>query len=236
VDRETGLRALRQSNFKILIQKLKHFQPKGSRLLDVGSAHGWFLDSANEYFDALGIEPDKAIFETSSAQGKTVRFGYFPEVLLTNERFDVIVFNDVIEHIQDIGSILKSCYKHLNMGGLLLLNLPSSRGIFYWTAKLLCRFGIYTPFERLWQKDMPSPHIHYFHKYNLYQLVSQNFIEMESGTLASFCFNGLFTRISYVKANNRIIRCALYCIIMMLYPFLKILPKDIMYSIYKRKD
>lgn len=235
--REDGLRILRQKNFEILVKELKDLKPiQGTRLLDVGAAHGWFLDIANKHFKVLGIEPDKAIFEQSSAQGRSMRFGYFPDALLANECFDVIIFNDVIEHVPNILEVLQSCYERLNAGGVLLLNLPSSHGIFYRIAKALCYFGIYGPFERLWQKNMPSPHVHYFHKNNLHELVKQYFNEIKIGTLSSFCFNGLFTRISYAKTNHIAIRYVLYCVIIILYPLLKILPDDIMYSIYKRKE
>lgn len=136
--RETGLRALRQSNFEKLVEVIRqHWPTAGGRLLDVGAAHGWFLDAAENNFQVLGIEPDNQVFNAARKLGKPIRQGYFPEALHEGELFDIIVFNDVIEHIPDIHSILEACRERLTPGGLLVLNLPSSKGIFYRLAKLL---------------------------------------------------------------------------------------------------
>jgi len=50
---------------------------------------------------------------------------------------------------------------------VLVLNLPTSGGSLYRVAKLLCRFGAKGFFERLWQRNLPSPHLHYFDDRNL---------------------------------------------------------------------
>ena len=57
--REKGLRALRVSNFKKLLISIKSLKPDGGRLLDVGCGHGWFLETANNDFTVLGVEPDR---------------------------------------------------------------------------------------------------------------------------------------------------------------------------------
>lgn len=234
--REKALYALRLSNFNILVNKLKELQTnKSARLLDVGAAHGWFLDAASRYFDVMGIEPDELVFAAAKSQGRSIRFGYFPEALFADEKFNIIVFNDVIEHVPDIQMVLTACHDRLNAGGLLLLNLPSSRGIFYRAAKFLHRMGIRSYFDRLWQRDMPSPHIHYFNSDNLKRIVSQcGFTEVCHGALPSLRLKGLFTRISYTGNYNIVTRCALYCIITATLPLLKLLPDDIIYSIYKK--
>lgn len=165
--RETGLRDLRISNFKKLLTSIKSLKPNGGRLIDVGCAHGWFLETVINDFDILGLEPDKNVFDATSRRGLPVRMGYFPDALNESEKFDVIVFNDVIEHIPDIENTLASCHQRLNEDGLLVLNLPSSNGIFYRLSKIFCYFGYSNFFERLWQKDLPSPHLHYFNLANL---------------------------------------------------------------------
>jgi len=128
--RETGLRTIRNTNFKKLLNRISIFTKGHKKLLDVGCAHGWFLEIAKNQFDVLGIEPDKVIFNQTAKTGLSIRLGYFPEVLNSEEKFDIIIFNDVIEHIPDIQSVLNSCHKHLNKNGLLVLNLPNSKGIF----------------------------------------------------------------------------------------------------------
>lgn len=234
--RETGLRELRVSNFKKLLATIVSLKPSGGRLLDVGCAHGWFLDTAKSEFEVLGLEPDKHVFDNTFGRGLPVRMGYFPDALDESDKFDVIVFNDVIEHIADIKGILASCREHLHQDGLLVLNLPSSKGVFYRLSKIFCRFNLFGFFERLWQKDLPSPHLHYFNLSNLSSLLENNGFEMKAkGDLSTLGLNGLYTRISYTGKASVLARIFIYISVAMFLPVLKILPSDIVYVISKRK-
>ena len=51
--RETGLRELRKSNFTIIAENIKSFKPNGGSLLDVGCAHGWFIETVGDDFEVL---------------------------------------------------------------------------------------------------------------------------------------------------------------------------------------
>lgn len=234
--RETGLRELRVRNFKELLTNIVSLKPSGGRLLDVGCAHGWFLDIAKNDFDVLGLEPDKRIFEATSSRGLPVRMGYFPDALEENEKFDVIVFNDVIEHIPDIQRILSTCHQRLIKDGLIVLNLPSSRGMFYRLSKIFCRLGFAGFFERLWQKELPSPHLHYFNLPNLSTLLMNNGFNVRAkGSLPTLRLDGLFTRISYTGNLSLVARLIVYAGVALFLPILKILPSDIVYVVSTRK-
>ena len=233
--REIGLRDLRISNFEKLLAGINSLKPTGGRLLDVGCAHGWFLEVAKSDFDVTGLEPDKNVFNSTVKLGLPVRMGYFPDALSENEKFDVIVFNDVFEHIPDIDHILACCHQRLNDGGLLVINLPNSGGIFYRLSKIFCRFGLTSFFERLWQKDLPSPHLHYFNLPNLIGLLKNKGFEVEiKGSLSTLRLSGLYTRVSYTGNHSLIARVIIYAITALSLPFLKILPSDIIYVVSKR--
>jgi len=235
--RENGLRALRVKNFNSLLSRIKSCTKTGGSLLEVGCAHGWFLDVAKDDFDAQGIEPDQAVFNLVSQRHPTVRCGFFPDVLQEHERFDVIVFNDVIEHIPAIESIVKQCHQHLNPGGLLVLNLPSSNGVFYKLSRVLTRLSMPGSFERLWQKGLPSPHLHYFNPQNLGELIARNgFEQQDQGELPTLALDGLYKRISYTGDQGLLTRAFIYSAVALALPILKILPSDIIYSISKRKN
>ncbi|KTD82763.1 class I SAM-dependent methyltransferase [Legionella waltersii] len=237
IHRENGLRELRVKNFKNLVKKIKKLTSENSRaLLDVGCAHGWFLEAAKNDFKVLGLEPDTNIFELTSQNKFTVRNGFFPDEIKENERFDVITFNDVFEHIPNIKDILTSCNKYLNDKGLLVLNLPSSRGVFYKLSKWFCKIGFLGFFERLWQKDLPSPHLHYFNKSNLIQLLRKNgFQIIKSGSMPAIRFSGLYSRINYTGNYNIVLKILIYLGVLCLLPFLLILPKDAIYVIASPK-
>lgn len=107
--------------------------------------------------DELEREVGLKSLRQENLRGLPVRPGYFPDALTPDESFDAIVFNDVIEHIPDIASALDACNARLSENGLLVLNLPNSRGFFYRLSKIFARLGWRNPFNRLWQKDLPSP-------------------------------------------------------------------------------
>lgn len=171
--RGDALRSLRQSNFKQVLERIGAIKmaTKG-RLLDVGCAHGWFLQQAKaDGYDASGIEPDPRIAAQAQLTGCAVKVGFFPDVLAPEECYDVIIFNDVFEHLPDPKKCLSACFKHLHAGGLLVINLPSSRGIFFKIARLLNNVGRAGPWLRMWQAGFPSPHLFYFNNENLKQMV-----------------------------------------------------------------
>lgn len=235
--REAALKAIRLENFRAIVQYAKrHVRQGGRSLLDVGSAHGWFLEAAREHFEVLGVEPDAAVGARAAARGLPVRAGFFPDVLKDTERFDAIVFNDVIEHIPDIRSALGACGRHLNDEGILILNLPSSRGFFYRFSKLVARLGWRMPFERLWQKDMPSPHVHYFSAGNLEKLVAgQGFELVDCAELPALRAKGLRERLSYAGKVHPLSLWLQYIAVMGAIPVLRAFPSDIIVCIFRKK-
>ena len=236
-DREIALKGLRQENFRAIVARTSALAaPGATTLLDVGSAHGWFLEEARARFAVLGIEPDTAVGEKAAARGLPVRSGYFPDALASGEQFDVIVFNDVIEHIPDIHGAVRACHERLSDGGILVLNLPSSRGFFYRLSRLFARVGLPGPFERMWQKDLPSPHVHYFNEANLATLVGRHdFTLLQSFTLPSLRASGLMERLSFVGKVSKPVLYAQYFGALCVIPLLRVFPSDIMVAIFRKK-
>jgi SAM-dependent methyltransferase len=236
-DREIALRALRQDNFRAIVARASALAaPSATALLDVGSAHGWFLEEASARFKVLGIEPDAAVGEKAAARGLPVRYGYFPSALHGGEQFDVIVFNDVIEHIPDIDGAVEACSEHLAADGILVLNLPSSRGFFYRLSKLFVHLGWRGPFERMWQKDLPSPHVHYFDDANLTGLVGRHgFNLVQSFPLPSLRTSGLIERLRFVGKVSKPMLYTQYLAAMCVIPVLRLFPSDIMVSVFRKR-
>ena len=236
-ERETGLKALRLENFKAIVAMAeRHAPPGGRKLLDVGSAHGWFLETARERFDVLGVEPDAIVGSRAAARGLPIRAGFFPDVLKEGERFDVIVFNDVIEHIPDIRGALAACQERLTPNGILILNLPNSRGFFYRLSKLIARLGWRAPFDRLWQKGLPSPHVHYFDSGNLAKLVGTHGFDMvHSAELPALRAKGLLERLRCAGNISPVSLYTQYAAIMAAIPVLSAFPSDIIVCVFRKK-
>lgn len=235
-NREQGLKTLRVQNFQTLLTRIQAFKKRGC-LLEVGSAHGWFLELARPDFEVTGIEPDHRILNDLGDKTLSVRCGFFPQALNEHETFDVIVFNDVIEHIENIRFILDMCHRHLNEQGVLVLNLPNSKGFFYSLAKTMAKRSIHGPFDRLWQKGFPSPHVHYFHPANLDALLDQQgFSTREFGRLPTLVTKGLYARISLDKGLGSLTKSMLYIAVLLSLPVIRLLPGDIFYIIAERRS
>jgi SAM-dependent methyltransferase len=236
IARENALRSLREHNFNLLAGWLKETSNSNGKptLLDVGSAHGWFLQKVKEDFDAQGIEPDQAMADFAIKKGLNVRKGYFPAVLDHHEKFDFIIFNDVLEHIPDVKNIVKSCSDYLKDDGILVINVPDTRGVFYKASKFLKKLGMAGSFDRMWQVGLPSPHLYYFDKNSISKIAAQaGFKIVKEHSLNSIALNGLFDRINYA-GGNKLMNYLLGIAIFISSPALKIMHSDISVWFFKK--
>jgi SAM-dependent methyltransferase len=198
-------------------------------LLDVGCAHGWFLDrAARDGYDTVGIEPDQAVCARTRARGLDVRKGFFPDAVEPDEKFDLIAFNDVLEHIPDIASTLRACAEHLAPGGRVIVNAPSRRGALYRIATLLARAGRDGAFDRMWQLGFPSPHVHYLDTASLAAIAADHGFALEQTMrLPSVSARGMFSRIRYSGDVGLLKAVGLTVLMTLAVPLLRVLPSDI---------
>lgn len=198
--RVRGLAAVRDANVRLTLDLLARDRPlSGLRLLDVGCAYGWFLlEAGRRGVRGTGIEPDAGIAEVARRQGLDVRTGYFPEALEPSETFDLVAFNDVLEHVADLDGTLEACRRTLAPGGLLVVSAPSSEGALYRLAVALRRLGMRPPLSRLWQEGFPSPHLSYFSPGSLDRLMAKHGLGLRSRRrLRTLACRGLRERVGF---------------------------------------
>ncbi len=233
--RENALEGLRQRNFATILDALDRVRPARGRLLDVGSAHGWFLRAAvRRGWSAVGIEPDPEIAGRAGEGGAEVRVGAFPEALQPGDKFDVVAFNDVFEHLPDVHAALRAAARALAPGGLLIVNLPDARGAFHRVARALSRLGLHGPLERLWQKGFASPHLSYFTAPLLQRLAGQHRFRRVGGSrLPAVAFRGLWSRLRYDRSASVAASAVVYAGTCALLPILGLLPPDISFGMFE---
>ncbi len=234
--REAGLAHLRRRNNEGLLGRLRAFGPPGNRLLDVGSGPGFLLAQApNAGFEAQGIEPDPNVLEASRRYGTNVRQGFFPSILEADEAFDVIVFNDVLEHLPDLRRTLEASAQHLSPRGILCLNCPDKGGFFFRVAAIADRLGLPGPYERLWQRGLPSPHVWYFTPALLNQAAATaGLTPIGSMRLETIELRGLWSRIRLDPSVSIVAALAAYAFCIGLSPLLKLLPSDARACFYRK--
>jgi SAM-dependent methyltransferase len=237
--RQRGLAAVRAANIRLTLDLVGRDRPlQGLRLLDVGCAYGWFLlEARRSGLAGVGIEPDPDIAEAARREGLDVRTGYFPDAVGPAETFDIVSFNDVLEHLADLGGILESCRSILAPGGLLVVVAPSSEGVLYRTAMVLARLGVRAPLGRLWQEGFPSPHLSYFSPGSLDRLVARHgFHPHGRRRLRTFSCRGLKDRIGF-DSRHRVQPLVTAALLMAAAPAVNfLLPADQLLSVYRRGD
>ena len=202
LSRQTGLRALRAENDARIVGEIARYAT--GRLLDVGSAYGWFLEEARRAgFEAVGVEPDVDVAATCVSRGLDVRTGFFPDVMTPDDEFDVVCFNDTLEHLPDVRATLRIVHNMLAPNGLVAINIPVQDGPIYRTARRLAKAGIDGPFRRMWQFGFSSPHIWYFSRASLLQtLMRHGFAPVRAVWLPSVSLAGIGHRVGYGGASR----------------------------------
>lgn len=234
-----SLEGLRVKNFGLILQQLK--QQKSSSalsILDIGCASGLFMRVAHSQgFKVTGIEPNQQLYALTQKHGLKVTHDYFPPKAKLDEKFDVIIFNDVFEHIPDVHTILNSCVEYLNKDGVLILNLPNAEGLIFRFSRLLARLGMLGPWNRLWQVMFRTPHLHYFSFSALNKLVDQHGFIATKGKqdIATIEVTGLWSRLSVNRSASALFKnSVLYLGTLVLYPFILFAEKDTFFVIYQR--
>ena len=237
--RLNALRQLRKANFDRILDVLSNLTSSELlSLLEVGYGDGWFLlAAADRGYKTLGLEPDPVIARNAKDKGLDVIEGYFPDALPRQAQFDLIVFNDVFEHLPDPQSAVQACFTSLRPGGMLVLNLPNSKGIFFHIARVLSFLGFSAPLDRMWQRGFPSPHISYFHPQALASLLIRfGFTEIYRGNLSSLSQKGLWGRLTFYRGLSRLYSVFLFPIFYLLAPLLKLFPADISLQVFRKES
>lgn len=232
------LDSLRIRNFDFILNQLKNHERIPGRLLEVGCGAGLFLDLAEKHgYTAKGIEAYPAMANSGIGRGRDIQIGMFPHCLMENELFGAIVFNDVFEHLPEVNEILAHCHRHLAHGGLLVINLPNSRGLFYQIANAAARIGYYAPWDRLWQRMFFTPHLHYFSPTSLESISNKaGFISTtKCMRLESVTIRGLWGRIKADKKTTTLQRLITWCGTITLSKLTPFFPSDCIFQVFSKR-
>ena len=112
---------------------------RGARVLDVGCAYGGFLVAASEAGARVlaGIDVNEELLKLARLQladyRKSATLDRFditaPDVVDKLGRFDVILCNDVLEHVVDPEAASAHLAELLDRGGSLFLQIPNGKSV-----------------------------------------------------------------------------------------------------------
>lgn len=104
---------------------------KNAKILDIGCGMGHFLNflEIEGYKNYLGVDLSEENIEFCKKNKFNVkRANIFYQLKNTSETYDVIVMNDIIEHLEkpEILNLLKLILERLNPGGRLIIKAPNA--------------------------------------------------------------------------------------------------------------
>lgn len=115
--------------FKNIFQKrakiISKFKDRG-KVLEVGASTGLFLSLMKDMgWEVLGIEPSGKSSAVAIKRDIPMLNTTFELANLKSESFDVIIFNHVLEHMEDPLSALKKTKKILKNEGIVFVDVPN---------------------------------------------------------------------------------------------------------------
>lgn len=149
------------------------FIPENSKVLDIGCGYGHFLTylKQKKSCDCTGLEFNDQAINTGRANGITMYKEFIQEHAVNNaEKYDVVCFFQVLEHISEIDSFMAAAVKTLKKGGKLLICVPNNNPYYY-------------SFDKYHTLNMPPHHMSIWDKHSLtelskiYQLKVDSFVE-----------------------------------------------------------
>ncbi len=151
---------------KILTTIKKTFKDNKIKILDFGCGSGFYLYELKKrgYNDSLGIDFNEEVIsaakEVYGINAEKLDLNY---LLINNYKFDLILLNQVLEHVDEPLELLKNLHKLLNKDGILFISVPN---INYFKIRKKIRNSV------LPSGNYPPHHISFFNVHSLKYILS----------------------------------------------------------------
>lgn len=116
--------------FDNLFKSLKPYINKitSGKVLDVGCAYGFMLERFPDSFDKFGVDVSEYAINIAKNRLPSVAFtvsNVEDSLPFQKESFDIIICNDVLEHLENPAVALENIKRVLKKGGILYINTPN---------------------------------------------------------------------------------------------------------------
>lgn len=160
------------------------------RVIEIGCGTGVFSTVLNEGAEYWGVEPEINSFKIACELNKKGKFfnGFFSEIEneIPNNYFDVVICNDVIEHIPDYLGFLESIKGKMEKDAVLIASVPNVRYIFNLYELLVKKDWEYKDFGIL-----DRTHYRFFTKKSIIRTFDAAGFEIEILDGLNSCFSSL---------------------------------------------
>jgi len=134
--------------FKVTVKKVLKHKKKG-KVLEIGSSTGTLLNLfRKDGWVVQGVEPSDMSAAYAIKIGiPTIKEKF--EKAKISKKFNVVILNHVLEHMENPEEVLKKVHKILNNNGLIVVNVPNAGSL---SSRIYGKSWKYVlPNEHLWQ-------------------------------------------------------------------------------------
>lgn len=168
-----------------------------ARVLEVGCGGGGFYDHLRQPCEVWGVEPNPGAARAAALKLDRVLVGRYDGLTdqLPDHYFDLIVCNDVIEHMDDHDAFLESIKKKMRPGGCIVGSIPNVRHLTALFKLLITKDWKYSE-----SGILDRTHLRFFTEKSLRRTLSEHeyVIEKFSG-VGSIITNGISRRTNKLR-------------------------------------
>ncbi len=131
-----------RERFRLYRELLSRYFKKGTKILDIGGYTGDLLEILPKDINYTVIDVDQEALKIAQKRGaRIINLDLEKTSLPTNEKFDIIVAAEILEHIRDPEKTLIQAKKILKNKGVILISLPNECTIYH-RLKIMMGKGI----------------------------------------------------------------------------------------------
>ncbi|MBN2350339.1 MAG: class I SAM-dependent methyltransferase [Bacteroidales bacterium] len=158
----SGSEKILRKEFGRIVQRITKFSSAGNKLLEIGSAYGFFLLEAEKYFTCTGIEIAESAANYAKSRHLNV-YNQLPEKDLLNKigPVNIVVLLDVIEHLPDPLKTIRLVSEIISENGIIVLTTGNFNSLYSRIA------------GKKWRLMTPPQHLFFFTFKGLKQLLMQ---------------------------------------------------------------
>lgn len=110
-----------------IVKTILDYKKNNERSLDIGCAFGELLYELKPFFKNVeGVELNEEMSKLGrKIFGVRIHQNRLEELRLPSSSYDVVILNQVIEHLNNLDSLFKEIYRILRLGGIVYISLPN---------------------------------------------------------------------------------------------------------------
>jgi SAM-dependent methyltransferase len=160
----TGSRDVLKAEFRSTLAQMRRSGFKNGRVLELGSAYGYFLEVLSENdLDGTGLEICADAVKECQARGLKAHAGILDEAFLhAHGTFDALVMLDVVEHLPNPAEVFSRIHRAIKPGGMLVMSTGN------WSSL------VSSITRSHWRLMTPPQHLFFYSKHTLSRLAANH--------------------------------------------------------------